>query len=46
MSLIASSIGRICMNKPVYLEKRPVGFEPPQTREDYTKLFKEEEKRV
>ena len=46
MSLIASAIGRAVMNKPVYLTKRPVGFEPPQTREEYTKLFKEDETRV
>lgn len=43
MSLIASAIGRTVMNKPVYLTKRPVGFEPPQTREEYTKLFKEDQ---
>ena len=46
MSLIASAIYRAVMNKPVYLTKRPVGFEPPQTREEYTKLFKEDETRV
>lgn len=46
MSLIASAIGRAVMNKPVYLTKRPVGFEPPQTRGEYAKLFKEDETRV
>lgn len=46
ISLIASAIHRAIMDKPVYLTKRPVGFDPPQTREEYTKLFKEDETRV